>query len=125
MLKKCPPIPYFMHKSILKDKNFACTNEIQHLVTMSSGEDAAVLEPVSPGSEDVSLVPPQSEVLLLDICSPCSPCSIASSIVVHISEEERQKYEEEIRKLYKQLDDKVNGCCVRCIPVHGCRAVYT
>uniref|UniRef100_A0A3B4V5Z9 Kinesin-like protein n=1 Tax=Seriola dumerili TaxID=41447 RepID=A0A3B4V5Z9_SERDU len=37
---------------------------------------------------------------------PCSPCSIASSIVVHISEEERQKYEEEIRKLYKQLDEK-------------------
>uniref|UniRef100_A0A8C8A1S2 Kinesin-like protein n=1 Tax=Oryzias sinensis TaxID=183150 RepID=A0A8C8A1S2_9TELE len=30
----------------------------------------------------------------------------ASSIVVHISDEERQKYEEEIRKLYKQLDDK-------------------
>uniref|UniRef100_H2UJN8 Kinesin-like protein n=1 Tax=Takifugu rubripes TaxID=31033 RepID=H2UJN8_TAKRU len=43
---------------------------------------------------------------LLDICSPCSSCSLASSIVVHISEEERQKYEEEIRKLYKQLDDK-------------------
>uniref|UniRef100_A0A4W6EGG1 Kinesin-like protein n=1 Tax=Lates calcarifer TaxID=8187 RepID=A0A4W6EGG1_LATCA len=40
------------------------------------------------------------------IMLPCSPCSIASSIVVHISEEERQKYEEEIRKLYKQLDDK-------------------
>lgn len=31
----------------------------------------------------------------------------SSSIVVRISEEERQKYEEEIRKLYKQLDDKV------------------
>uniref|UniRef100_A0A3B3UMK4 Kinesin-like protein n=1 Tax=Poecilia latipinna TaxID=48699 RepID=A0A3B3UMK4_9TELE len=30
----------------------------------------------------------------------------SSSIVVHISEEERHKYEEEIRKLYKQLDDK-------------------
>uniref|UniRef100_A0AAQ4RD48 Kinesin-like protein n=1 Tax=Gasterosteus aculeatus aculeatus TaxID=481459 RepID=A0AAQ4RD48_GASAC len=30
-----------------------------------------------------------------------------SSIVVRISEEERQKYEEEIRKLYKQLDDKL------------------
>lgn len=30
-----------------------------------------------------------------------------SSIVVRISEEERQKYEEEIRKLYRQLDDKV------------------
>uniref|UniRef100_A0A8C9VUG0 Kinesin-like protein n=1 Tax=Scleropages formosus TaxID=113540 RepID=A0A8C9VUG0_SCLFO len=29
-----------------------------------------------------------------------------SSIVVRISAEERQKYEEEIRKLYKQLDDK-------------------
>uniref|UniRef100_A0A8V0ZXV5 Kinesin heavy chain n=1 Tax=Gallus gallus TaxID=9031 RepID=A0A8V0ZXV5_CHICK len=29
-----------------------------------------------------------------------------SSIVIHISEEERHKYEEEIRKLYKQLDDK-------------------
>ncbi|TTL25874.1 Kinesin heavy chain isoform 5A [Bagarius yarrelli] len=29
-----------------------------------------------------------------------------SSIVVRISEEERQKYEEEIRKLYRQLDDK-------------------
>lgn len=32
-----------------------------------------------------------------------------SSIVVRISEEERQKYEEEIRKLYKQLDDKVES----------------
>ncbi|XP_048449891.1 kinesin heavy chain-like, partial [Rhincodon typus] len=29
-----------------------------------------------------------------------------SSIVIHISDEERQKYEEEIRKLYKHLDDK-------------------
>uniref|UniRef100_A0A8C2XCV7 Kinesin-like protein n=1 Tax=Cyclopterus lumpus TaxID=8103 RepID=A0A8C2XCV7_CYCLU len=42
----------------------------------------------------------------MEYLNPCSPCSIASSIVVHISEEERQKYEEEIRKLYKQLDDK-------------------
>uniref|UniRef100_A0A8C7IEN5 Kinesin-like protein n=1 Tax=Oncorhynchus kisutch TaxID=8019 RepID=A0A8C7IEN5_ONCKI len=31
----------------------------------------------------------------------------SSSIVIRISEEERQKYEEEIRKLYKQLDDKL------------------
>lgn len=30
-----------------------------------------------------------------------------SSIVVRIAPEERQKYEEEIRRLYKQLDDKV------------------
>uniref|UniRef100_F7CS27 Kinesin-like protein n=1 Tax=Xenopus tropicalis TaxID=8364 RepID=F7CS27_XENTR len=29
-----------------------------------------------------------------------------SSIVIRISEEERKKYEEEIRKMYKQLDDK-------------------
>lgn len=37
-----------------------------------------------------------------------------SSIVVRISEEERQKYEEEIRKLYKQLDDKVKEVIVNC-----------
>lgn len=37
-----------------------------------------------------------------------------SSIVVRISEEERQKYEEEIRKLYKQLDDKVKEAIVKC-----------
>uniref|UniRef100_A0A8B9P5K5 Kinesin family member 5A n=1 Tax=Apteryx owenii TaxID=8824 RepID=A0A8B9P5K5_APTOW len=33
----------------------------------------------------------------------------SSSIVIHISDEERRKYEEEIRKLYKQLDDKVGA----------------
>lgn len=33
--------------------------------------------------------------------------SDTSSIVVRISAEERQKYEEEIRKLYRHLDDKV------------------
>lgn len=68
------------------------------------------------GSEDAPLVLPESEESVLDVCSPCTPCSIASSIVVHISEEERQKYEEEIRKLYKQLDDKVmNEQCTRMI----------
>lgn len=66
-----------------------------------------MLEHLSPESEDIPLVPPKTEEPHPDICSPCSPCSVASSIVVHISEEERQKYEEEIRKLYKQLDDKV------------------
>ncbi|XP_078393043.1 kinesin heavy chain-like [Cetorhinus maximus] len=35
-----------------------------------------------------------------------TPVADNSSIVIHISEEERQKYEEEIRKLYKYLDDK-------------------
>uniref|UniRef100_A0A8C1P8I5 Kinesin-like protein n=1 Tax=Cyprinus carpio TaxID=7962 RepID=A0A8C1P8I5_CYPCA len=39
---------------------------------------------------------------------PLERDSDSSSIVVRISEEERQKYEEEIRKLYRQLDDKVN-----------------
>ncbi|XP_051933231.1 kinesin heavy chain [Hippocampus zosterae] len=57
---------------------------------------------VGGGSEDED-EPPNSEEPALDICSPCS---LTSSIVVHISEEERHKYEEEIRKLYKQLDDK-------------------
>ncbi|XP_010795020.1 kinesin heavy chain isoform 5A-like [Notothenia coriiceps] len=37
-----------------------------------------------------------------------------SSIVVRISEEERQKYEEEIRKLYKQLDDKDDDINLQC-----------
>uniref|UniRef100_A0A3Q3WFL4 Kinesin-like protein n=1 Tax=Mola mola TaxID=94237 RepID=A0A3Q3WFL4_MOLML len=65
-----------------------------------------VLEHLTPGSKDAPPVPAVPEEPLLDICSPCSPCSLASSVVVHISKEERQKYEEEIRKLYKQLDDK-------------------
>ncbi|XP_043823276.1 kinesin heavy chain isoform X2 [Dromiciops gliroides] len=39
---------------------------------------------------------------------PCeeTPVNDNSSIVVRIAPEERQKYEEEIRRLYKQLDDK-------------------
>lgn len=85
-------------------------------------EDAAVPGQLCEGSEDAPLVLPESEESVLDVCSPCTPCtpctpcSIASSIVVHISEEERQKYEEEIRKLYKQLDDKVmNEQCTRMV----------
>lgn len=70
-----------------------------------------MLGSLSEREEDAPLVPTESEEPALDICSPCSSCSIASSIVVHISEEERQKYEEEIRKLYKQLDDKVMTRC--------------
>lgn len=37
-----------------------------------------------------------------------TPVNDNSSIVVRIAPEERQKYEEEIRRLYKQLDDKVS-----------------
>lgn len=83
----------------------------------ASGEDV-VLEPLSPEMDNASLAPAGSEEPLQDLCSPCtpctpcSPCSFASSIVVHISEEERQKYEEEIRKLYKQLDEKVRAAYV-------------
>ncbi|XP_074498855.1 kinesin heavy chain [Sebastes fasciatus] len=96
-----------------KEKNRSLKETVQRLEAelnrWRNGEDVGELNHPSPGSEDVPLVPPESEEPLLDICSPCSPCSpcsIASSIVVHISAEERQKYEEEIRKLYKQLDDK-------------------
>lgn len=38
-----------------------------------------------------------------------TPVNDNSSIVVRIAPEERQKYEEEIRRLYKQLDDKVRA----------------
>lgn len=41
-----------------------------------------------------------------------------SSIVIRISEEERHKYEEEIRKLYKQLDDKVRAPALVLTPTH-------
>lgn len=47
-----------------------------------------------------------------------------SSIVVRISEEERQKYEEEIRKLYKQLDDKVKPLLLLCV-VDSYLFIYT
>ncbi|XP_032276383.1 kinesin heavy chain isoform X2 [Halichoerus grypus] len=40
-----------------------------------------------------------------DLCEE-TPVNDNSSIVVRIAPEERQKYEEEIRRLYKQLDDK-------------------
>ncbi|XP_049441862.1 kinesin heavy chain isoform X1 [Epinephelus fuscoguttatus] len=93
-----------------KEKNRSLKETVQRLEAelnrWRNGEDVVASEDLSPESEDVPLVPPESEEPLPDICSPCSPCSVASSIVVHISEEERQKYEEEIRKLYKQLDDK-------------------
>uniref|UniRef100_A0A674NIR5 Kinesin heavy chain n=1 Tax=Takifugu rubripes TaxID=31033 RepID=A0A674NIR5_TAKRU len=92
-----------------KEKNRSMKDTIQRLEAeleqWRSGEDV-VLERLQSESQEDPLVSGESEEPLLDICSPCSSCSLASSIVVHISEEERQKYEEEIRKLYKQLDDK-------------------
>ncbi|XP_012696542.1 kinesin heavy chain isoform X3 [Clupea harengus] len=60
-----------------------------------NGEEVPKTEQLSPG---VVRLEPCEEIPVLDNSN--------SSIVVRISEEERQKYEEEIRKLYKQLDDK-------------------
>ncbi|XP_041946791.1 kinesin heavy chain-like isoform X1 [Alosa sapidissima] len=60
-----------------------------------NGEEVPETEQLSPG---VVRLEPMEETPILDNSN--------SSIVVRISEEERQKYEEEIRKLYKQLDDK-------------------
>ncbi|XP_016891908.1 kinesin heavy chain [Cynoglossus semilaevis] len=93
-----------------KEKNRLMKETVQRLEAELScwrnGQNVDLLEQLREDSEEVPLVPSEHEEPILDICSPCSSCSIASSIVVHISEEERQKYEEEIRKLYKQLDDK-------------------
>ncbi|XP_077185296.1 kinesin heavy chain isoform X1 [Paroedura picta] len=46
------------------------------------------------------------EKVVADTCDETPINDNNSSIVIRISEEERHKYEEEIRKLYKQLDDK-------------------
>ncbi|XP_029141516.1 kinesin heavy chain [Protobothrops mucrosquamatus] len=46
------------------------------------------------------------EKVVPDTCDETPINDNNSSIVIRISDEERHKYEEEIRKLYKQLDDK-------------------
>uniref|UniRef100_A0A1A8VKW7 Kinesin family member 5A n=1 Tax=Nothobranchius furzeri TaxID=105023 RepID=A0A1A8VKW7_NOTFU len=99
-----------------KEKNRSMKETIQRLEAelncWRNGENALMLGQLREGEEDSLFVPPEPVESSLELCSPstpctpCSPCSIASSIVVHISHEERQKYEEEIRKLYKQMDDK-------------------
>ncbi|KAM9757810.1 kinesin heavy chain isoform 2-T2 [Menidia menidia] len=96
-----------------KEKNRSMKETIQRLEAelnlWKNGENAVVLGQLNEEQEDPLFVPTDSNEAALDMdspCTPCTPCSIASSIVVHISEEERFKYEEEIRKLYKQLDDK-------------------
>ncbi|XP_056157620.1 kinesin heavy chain [Lampris incognitus] len=90
-----------------KEKNRMMKETIQRLEAELSrwrnGEDVPETDQLTPGAAEVHPIPPEAEEPLPDICSPAS---LASSIVVRISEEERQKYEEEIRKLYKQLDDK-------------------
>uniref|UniRef100_A0A674NE83 Kinesin-like protein n=1 Tax=Takifugu rubripes TaxID=31033 RepID=A0A674NE83_TAKRU len=63
-------------------------------------------------------MPAQPDGLLVDVDVTTEQRPIldndTSSIVVRISEEERQKYEEEIRKLYKQLDDKDDEINLQC-----------
>ncbi|XP_077429073.1 kinesin heavy chain-like isoform X3 [Vanacampus margaritifer] len=89
-----------------KEKNRSLKETVHRLETELScwrnGEVGGGSEDEDEDEDEVEL-PPDSDKPVLDICSPCS---LTSSIVVHISEEERHKYEEEIRKLYKQLDDK-------------------
>ncbi|XP_053564167.1 LOW QUALITY PROTEIN: kinesin heavy chain [Bombina bombina] len=46
------------------------------------------------------------EQITQDTCDETPVNDNNSSIVIRISEEERRKYEEEIRKMYKQMDDK-------------------
>lgn len=52
----------------------------------------------------------EDSALGAELCEE-TPVNDNSSIVVRIAPEERQKYEEEIRRLYKQLDDKVSPRC--------------
>uniref|UniRef100_A0A674N9K7 Kinesin-like protein n=1 Tax=Takifugu rubripes TaxID=31033 RepID=A0A674N9K7_TAKRU len=59
-------------------------------------------------------MPAQPDGLLVDVDVRPILDNDTSSIVVRISEEERQKYEEEIRKLYKQLDDKDDEINLQC-----------
>uniref|UniRef100_A0A8D3AZ34 Kinesin-like protein n=1 Tax=Scophthalmus maximus TaxID=52904 RepID=A0A8D3AZ34_SCOMX len=83
-----------------KEKNKTMKETIQRLEAelnrWRNGEDVPETERTT--SEVVTRIETVEERPILD--------NDTSSIVVRISEEERQKYEEEIRKLYKQLDDK-------------------
>ncbi|TKS77359.1 Kinesin heavy chain isoform 5A [Collichthys lucidus] len=84
-----------------KEKNKTLKETIQKLETelnrWRNGENVPETERTT--AEVVTRIESVEERPILD--------NDTSSIVVRISEEERQKYEEEIRKLYKQLDDKV------------------
>uniref|UniRef100_A0A3Q3IU23 Kinesin-like protein n=1 Tax=Monopterus albus TaxID=43700 RepID=A0A3Q3IU23_MONAL len=91
-----------------KEKNKTLKDTIQRLEAELSrwrnGEDVPETEQTN--SEVVTRFEPVEERPILD--------NDTSSIVVRISEEERQKYEEEIRKLYKQLDDKDDEINLQC-----------
>ncbi|CAH2224467.1 kinesin heavy chain [Pelobates cultripes] len=82
-----------------KEKNKTMKETIQKLEAelsrWRSGENVPEIEQLSDG-----------EQLTQDTCDETPVNDNNSSIVIRISEEERRKYEEEIRKMYKQLDDK-------------------
>uniref|UniRef100_A0A7N6BY82 Kinesin-like protein n=1 Tax=Anabas testudineus TaxID=64144 RepID=A0A7N6BY82_ANATE len=84
-----------------KEKNKTLKDTIQKLESelnrWRNGEDVPETEQTT--SDMVTRFESVEERPILD--------NDTTSIVVRISEEERQKYEEEIRKLYKQLDDKL------------------
>ncbi|KAM4797422.1 kinesin heavy chain isoform 6-T6 [Rhinophrynus dorsalis] len=81
-----------------KEKNKTLKETIQKLEAelsrWRSGENVPETEQLGDG-----------EQITQDTCDE-TPVDNNSSIVIRISEEERRKYEEEIRKMYKQLDDK-------------------
>uniref|UniRef100_A0A8C8CR79 Kinesin-like protein n=1 Tax=Oncorhynchus tshawytscha TaxID=74940 RepID=A0A8C8CR79_ONCTS len=87
-----------------KEKNKTMKETTQRLEAelnrWRNGENVPETERTTADVVRLESVEERSPVLILD--------NDTSSIVVRISEEERQKYEEEIRKLYKQLDDKVS-----------------
>uniref|UniRef100_A0A8D3CD70 Kinesin-like protein n=1 Tax=Scophthalmus maximus TaxID=52904 RepID=A0A8D3CD70_SCOMX len=91
-----------------KEKNKTMKETIQRLEAelnrWRNGEDVPETERTT--SEVVTRIETVEERPILD--------NDTSSIVVRISEEERQKYEEEIRKLYKQLDDKDDEINLQC-----------
>uniref|UniRef100_M4AX59 Kinesin-like protein n=1 Tax=Xiphophorus maculatus TaxID=8083 RepID=M4AX59_XIPMA len=91
-----------------KEKNKTLKETIQKLETelnrWRNGEDVPETERTT--SDMVTRIETVEERPILD--------NDTSSIVVRISEEERQKYEEEIRKLYKQLDDKDDEINLQC-----------
>uniref|UniRef100_A0A4W5NR38 Kinesin-like protein n=1 Tax=Hucho hucho TaxID=62062 RepID=A0A4W5NR38_9TELE len=86
-----------------KEKNKTMKETVQRLEAelnrWRNGENVPETERTTADVVRLESVEERSPVMILD--------NDTSSIVVRISEEERQKYEEEIRKLYKQLDDKV------------------
>nr|XP_046199315.1 kinesin heavy chain-like isoform X1 [Oncorhynchus gorbuscha] len=93
-----------------KEKNKTMKETVQRLEAelnrWRNGENVPETERTTAEVVRLESVEERSPVMILD--------NDTSSIVVRISEEERQKYEEEIRKLYKQLDDKDDEINLQC-----------